>query len=50
MREAARVVSLYHHGFALDERLEERLFAHKRSGAAPMDALPYPLPPYRRRP
>jgi hypothetical protein len=35
-----RVISLYSLGFELDERVEERLQALKRSGALPGEALP----------
>lgn len=35
-----RVISLFHLGFSLDERVEERLMEHKTSGAAPPLALP----------
>lgn len=35
------VVSLYHFGFALDERLDERLLELKREGAHPGHALPH---------
>lgn len=35
-----RLVSLFHFGFSIDERVEERLLEHKASGAAPPVALP----------
>lgn len=35
------VVSLYRFGFALDERLDERLAEHKRAGKPLADALPH---------
>jgi len=35
-----RVISLFHLGFSLDERVEERLMEHKTAGAAPPLALP----------
>jgi len=35
-----QVISLFHLGFSLDERVEERLMEHKTSGAAPPLALP----------
>lgn len=35
-----RLVTLFHLGFELDERLDERLLDHKRSGRAPRVALP----------
>jgi hypothetical protein len=38
--DADRLVSLYRFGFELDERIEERLQAHKRSGRKPHEALP----------
>lgn len=34
------LVTLYRHGFALDERLDERFQHLKRAGKAPKDALP----------
>jgi len=36
-----RVLSLFHLGFTIDERVEERLLEHKSSGAAPPLALPH---------
>jgi len=38
--DADQLVTLFNFGFALDERLEDRLQYHKRSGAAPAEALP----------
>jgi len=38
--DADRLVTLFRLGFELDERLDERLADHKRSGVAPLDALP----------
>ncbi len=38
--DADRLISLYRFGFELDERIEERLQAHKRSGRKPHEALP----------
>ena len=38
--DADRRISLYHLGFAIDERVSERLADLKRSGAAPLRALP----------
>lgn len=35
-----QLVSLYRFGFELDEQIEERLHAHKRSGLPPAEALP----------
>jgi hypothetical protein len=35
-----RILSLYNFGFELDERIDERLQDHKRSGRSPYDALP----------
>jgi hypothetical protein len=35
-----QLVTLYRFGFELDEQIEERLQAHKRSGLSPGDALP----------
>lgn len=35
-----QLLTLYRFGFALDERLEERLQTHKRSGISPREALP----------
>ncbi|MFM7204850.1 MAG: BREX-6 system BrxE protein [Myxococcota bacterium] len=35
-----RIISLFHLGVALDERLEERLLALKQSGKSPEQALP----------
>ena len=35
-----QLVTLYRFGFELDERIEERLQAHKRGGLPPMEALP----------
>ncbi len=35
--------TLYFLGFEVDERLDERLASHKRSGGAPAEALPLPL-------
>ena len=35
-----QLVTLYRFGFELDEQIEERLQAHKRSGLAPVEALP----------
>src|SRR5688572_15591355 len=40
MPEPERVRTLYFFGFELDERLRERIAAHKRSGASPEDVLP----------
>jgi len=39
------VRSLFHLGFEIDERLDERLAWHRRNGQSPLDALPdlYPL-------
>lgn len=37
--DADRLVSLYRFGFELDERIEERLQSHKRSGRKPNEAL-----------
>ncbi len=34
------VFSLYRMGFAIDEQLDERLDAHRRSGKLPLEALP----------
>jgi hypothetical protein len=38
--DADRLVSIYHFGFELDERIEERLQSHKRSDRKPHEALP----------
>ncbi len=38
--DADRLVTLFSLGFAMDERLEDRLQFHKRSGCAPAAALP----------
>ena len=38
--DADRLISLYRFGFELDERIEERLQTHKRSGLTPHEALP----------
>ena len=35
-----RIVSLFRLGFAVDERLDERLQDHKRAGRSPQEALP----------
>ena len=35
-----QLVTLYRFGFELDEQIEERLQAHKRSGRSPLEALP----------
>ena len=35
-----RMISLFHQGFTVDERLDERLLEHKGAGAAPPLALP----------
>jgi hypothetical protein len=35
-----QLVTLYRFGFELDEQIEERLQAHKRSGLSPVEALP----------
>lgn len=35
-----RILSLYHFGFEVDERIEDRLLALKGSGASPREALP----------
>lgn len=35
-----QLLTLYRFGFELDEQIEERLQAHKRSGRTPLDALP----------
>lgn len=35
-----QLVTLYRLGFELDEQIEERLQAHKRSGRSPVEALP----------
>ena len=35
-----QLLTLYRFGFELDEQLEERLQAHKRSGRSPLEALP----------
>jgi hypothetical protein len=35
-----QLVTLYRFGFELDEQIEERLQAHKRSGCSPLEALP----------
>jgi hypothetical protein len=36
-----QLVTLYRFGFELDEQIEERLQAHKRSGLPPAEALPH---------
>ena len=38
--DADQLVTLFSFGFVLDERLEDRLQYHKRSGVAPAEALP----------
>jgi len=38
--DAQHVVTLFHFGFKLDERLDQRLFELKTAGAAPSEALP----------
>lgn len=38
--DADDMITLFHLGVELDERLGERLLEHKRSGKAPSDALP----------
>jgi hypothetical protein len=35
-----QLLTLYRFGFELDEQIEERLQAHKRSGLSPVEALP----------
>lgn len=35
-----QLVTLYRFGFELDEQIDERLQAHKRSGLTPLEALP----------
>jgi hypothetical protein len=35
-----QLLTLYRFGFELDEQIEERLQAHKRSGQSPLEALP----------
>lgn len=35
-----QLVTLYRFGFELDEKIEERLQTHKRSGCSPVEALP----------
>lgn len=44
MAEPDQLRSLYFLGFDVDERVAERLAEHKRSGVAPAEALPFPLP------
>ncbi len=42
--DAERLRTLFHLGFELDERLDERLAQHKRHGTAPHAALPSLIP------
>ena len=43
MSDPDKLRTLFFLGFEVDERLDERLALHKRSGIAPVDALPLPL-------
>lgn len=44
MARSDEVRTLFHWGFHVDEKLEERLRVHKQSLANPEDALPFPMP------
>jgi len=37
--QADKMLTLYHHGFELDEALEERLAHHRHTGHSPIDTL-----------
>jgi len=43
MAKPDQVRTLFFWGFAIEEKLTERLALHKRSGKAPLDVLPFPL-------
>ena len=43
MADRERALTLFALGFMLDERLDERLAFHKRSGAEPASVLPLPI-------
>ena len=43
MAQPDQVRTLFFWGFAVEEKLAERLALHKRSGKAPLDVLPFPL-------
>lgn len=46
MAKPDQVRTLFFWGFAIDERLAERLTFHKRNGKQPMDVLPFPVELY----
>jgi len=43
MAQPDQVRTLFFWGFAVEEKLAERLALHKRSGKEPLDVLPFPL-------